>query len=92
MVRAGLPADIVSGVLCLAINRFKSCFDATGSGPFAKIVEHQNAAHQESGWIRKALASDVRRRAMDGFKNRAVISDIPAGNNSEPAYELITSP
>jgi len=37
--------------------------------------------------FRKALASDIRRRAMDGFKNRAVISDIPAGNNSETAYE-----
>src|SRR5882724_2090895 len=87
LVCAGFPADIVSGVLCLAINRFKSCFDATGSGPFAEIVEHQDAAHQEGGWIRKALASDIRRRAVDGFKNRAVIADIPAGNNSETAYE-----
>src|SRR5712691_2997784 len=49
-VRPGLPADVASNVLCLAINPFERIFDPLRCGPIAEVVEHENAAHQQRGW------------------------------------------
>ena len=81
----GFAADVLGGVFLFAVDGFQGGFDAASGGAFAEMIEHHDAAHQEGGGIGEALAGDVGRGAVDGFKHGGIVAEISAADNAEAA-------
>src|SRR5260370_24312835 len=78
-------SDVARRMFCLAVDLFKGMLDSLRSSSFAKVAEHQNAAHQQGRWISESLASDIGRGTMNGLEHGAFVPDVGAGNNAQAA-------
>src|SRR6266850_3877559 len=79
---AGLATDVPGGVFCLSIDLFEGILDPLRCSLLAEVVEHQNAAHEQGGWIGETLTGDVGRGTMHGLEHSTFVPDIGAGHNS----------
>ncbi len=59
--------------------------DSLRRGPFAEVVEHQNAAHQQCSGISESLAGDIRGGAMHSLEHGAFVPDVSAGHHAQAA-------
>src|SRR5260370_14472262 len=78
-------SDVARRMFCLEVDAFKSTLDSLSRSPFAKVAEHQNAAHQQSRWISESLASDIGRGTMNGLEHGAFVPDAGAGHHAQAA-------
>src|SRR5229473_5094409 len=82
---AGFAADVPGCVICLAVDLFEGFLDSLRRGPFAEVVEHQNAAHQQGSGISESLAGDIRGGTVNSLEHGAFVPDVGAGHHAQAA-------
>ena len=71
----------------IAVNLHQRGFDLFPGRALSQVIQHKQGAHEQGSRIGKAFSGDVWRSAVDSFKHGAVVADVRAGNDAEPANE-----
>src|SRR5260370_17637269 len=77
-------SDVARRMFCLAVDLFKRMLDSLRRSSFAKVAEHQNAAHQQGSWINESLPSDIGRATNTGLAHTPLISPVAPLPNAHP--------
>src|ERR1700746_3715398 len=75
----GGSAHVARERFAFAVDTMQRAFNASRRIHFADVIEHHDAAHQQRGGIRDALARNVWRCAVNRFEDCHALADISAG-------------